>query len=333
MDEQRLLILRMGALGDIVHTLPAVCALRDSFPQAKIDWLVDEKWAAILEGNPCIDRVVTMNRGSWRNMLDGVRRLRAAKYTTAIDFQSLYRSAIFGWMSGAPKRFGFDARYSRESGAAFFYTNAIHPNRAHKIEHNLELARAAGAHTGQIRFPLPAAPKETEEVKSILARGNVQKHFVLSPGGGWGAKCWPPQRYGELSRAISQKYGWQGVISFGPGEQELANSVRRNAGDPKPLVEMFNLKQLIAILRGASLMVAGDTGPLHLASALGTPVVGIYGPTDPARNGPFSAGDIVVRKARPEDTTYRHSKPVSPAMLAISVQDVMDAVERRLRTP
>lgn len=332
MDEQRFLILRMGALGDIVHTLPAVCALRDSYPRAGIDWLVDEKWAPILDGNPCIDRVITMNRGSWWNVKKCVSQLRSSGYDIAIDFQSLYRSAIFGWMSGAPKRFGFDAQYSRESGAAFFYTNAIHPHGLHKIEHNLELARAAGGHTGQIRFPLPAASKEMEEVKSILARNNVGKYFVLSPGGGWGAKCWPPERYGELHRAISQEYGWQGVISFGPGEEELAEGARRSAGVPEPIVEMFNLKQLIALLRGASLVVAGDTGPLHLASALGTPVVGLYGPTDPARNGPFSAGDIAVRKARPEETTYRHSRPTSPAMLAISVQDVLDAVERRLRT-
>lgn len=332
-DEERFLILRMGALGDIVHTLPAVCALRESFPQSKIDWLIDEKWTPILEENPCIDRAITMNRGSWRSMLQGARRLRAAKYTVAIDFQSLYRSAILGWISGAPRRWGFDARYSRESGAAVFYTNTIHPNSAHKIEHNLELAQAAGARAGQIHFPLPTAPQEAKEVRQVLAKRNVQKYFVLSPGGGWGAKCWPPERYGELHRAVAQKYGWQGVVSFGPGEEELAKRVRQSAGTPEPIVEMFNLKQLIALLRGASLLVAGDTGPLHFASALGTPVVGLYGPTDPSRNGPYSAKDIVVRKARPEETTYRHSKSTSPTMLAISVQDVLDAVERRLREP
>ncbi len=332
MDDQRFLILRMGALGDIVHTLPAVCALREAFPRARIDWLVDEKWAPVLDENPCIDHVVTINRGSWRNVLECVRRLRAANYTIAIDFQSLYRSAILGWFSGAPKRFGFDSQYSRESGAALLYTTTIHPHGAHKIEHNLELAKATGVRGGQIRFPLPGLAEETEEVKRILAAKNVEKYFVLSPGGGWGAKCWPAERYGELHRELAKKYGWQGIVSFGPGEEQLTERVRLSAGDPAPIVEMFNLKQLIALLRGANLMVAGDTGPLHLASALGTPVVGLYGPTDPARNGPFSAGDIVVRKARPEQTTYRHNEVVSPAMLAISVEDVLDAVERRLRT-
>lgn len=332
MDDQRFLIVRMGALGDIVHTLPAVCAVRESFPQARIDWLVDEKWAAVLDENPCINGVVTIHRKSWRKVFDCVRRLRATRYTVAIDFQSLYRSAILSWLSGAPMRVGFDAQYSRESGASFFYTDKIHPHKAHKIEHNLELARAAGAREGSMRFPLPTVAKETEEVKRVLAKRNVQKYFVLSPGGGWGAKCWPAERYGELHQKLSEKYGWQGVVSFGPGEEQLAKRVRMSAGTPEPIVEMFNLKQLIALLRGARLVVAGDTGPLHLASALGVPVVGLYGPTDPTRNGPFSPGDIVVRKARPEETTYRHSRAVSPAMLAISVPDALDAIERRMRT-
>jgi heptosyltransferase I len=331
MDEPRFLVLRMSALGDIVHTLPAVCALRESFPKATIDWLVDRKWASILEGNPCVNNVMTMDRGSWRSVIAGVRRMRGAKYTAAIDFQSLYRSAILGWLSGAPQRLGFDADYSRESGAAFFYTRVISPRRAHKVEHNLELVEAAGARACEVRFPLPTATEATEEVERILAVKSIGEYFVLSPGGGWGSKCWPPERYGELHRALAERYGWRGVISFGPGESELAENVRRSAGSPEPIVEMFNLKQLIALLRRAKFLVAGDTGPLHLASALSTPVIGLYGPTDPARNGPYSPRDIVVRRAQPEETTYRRGSAPSRAMLAISVEDVLDAVERRLK--
>lgn len=331
MDEQHFLILRMSALGDIIHTLPAVSALRETFPEAKIDWLVDQKWAPILEGNSCVDRVITMNRTSWTDVIAGARRLRKARYTTAIDFQSLYRSAILGWISGAKRRLGFDAHYSRESGAALFYTEIIAPHRAHKIEHNLELAEAAGARLREIRFPLPIAPEATEKVKQILAGHGVREYFVLSPGGGWGSKCWPAERYGELHRALAKRYGWRGVLSFGPAERDLAETVRRTAGEPEPLVRMFDLKELIALLRGAKFVVAGDTGPLHLASALGAPVVGLYGPTDPARNGPYSPRDIVVRKARPEETTYRRDKTPSSAMLAISVEDVLDAVDRRMK--
>lgn len=331
MDDQRFLILRMGALGDIIHTLPAVSALRESLPKAKIDWLVDQKWSPILEGNPCVDSVITMNRSSWTNVIAATRRLRRAHYSMAIDFQSLYRSAILGWASGAKRRVGFDAHYSRESGAALFYTEVIAPRSAHKVEHNLELAAAAGANRSEARFPLPAVPEATEKVKQILAANGVSEYFVLSPGGGWGSKCWPAERYGELHRALAKRYGWRGVVSFGPAESDLAEAVRRVAGEPAPLVEMFDLRQLIALLRGAKLVIAGDTGPLHLASALGAPVVGLYGPTDPARNGPYSPRDIVVRKARPEETTYRRDNTPSSTMLAITVGGVLGAVERRLK--
>jgi heptosyltransferase I len=331
MDEQRFLILRMSALGDIIHTLPAVSALRETFPKAKIDWLVDHQWAFILEGNPCVDRVITMNRASWEDVIAGARQLRKGSYTTAIDFQSLYRSAILGWVSRAKRRLGFDARYSRESGAALFYTKVVTPQRAHKVEHNVELAEAAGARGCEIHFPLPLLLEATENVKQILQAKGVREYFVLSPGGGWGSKCWPAERYGELHRALASRYGWRGVVSFGPAERNLAETVRRAAGDREPLVEMFDLKQLVALLRGAKFLVAGDTGPLHLASALGTAVVGLYGPTDPARNGPYSSRDVVVRKARPEETTYRRDKTPSSTMLAITVEDVLDAVERRLK--
>lgn len=330
MDDQRFLVLRMSALGDIIHTLPAVSALRESFPNATIGWLVDRKWAPILEGNPSVDNVIAMDRGSWRDVIHSVRRMRSENYTVAVDFQSLYRSAIFGWLSGAPKRLGFDAHYSRESGAAFFYTEVVSPRRLHKVEHNLELAEAAGARTKEIRFPLPAVTDAAEGVERILTANGVGDYFVLSPGGGWGSKCWPAERYGELHRALAQKYGWRGVVSFGSGERDLAERVRATAGSPEPVIEMFDLKQLIALLRRAKFLVACDTGPLHLASALETPVIGLYGPTVPARNGPYSSRDVVVRKAKPEETTYRRDKSPSRAMLAITVEDVLNAIDRRL---
>ena len=339
MAEERFLILRMGALGDIVHTLPAVAALRESFPRAEIDWLVDRKWEPILEGNPDVSRVIAIDRTSSRNVIATVRRMRAAHYTTVLDFQSLYRSAILGRLSGAPRRVGFDSSYAREGGAALFYTETVTPHRTHKVEHNLELVESIGAQTREIRFPLRGSPDATKYVDRILAARGVSDFFVLSPGGGWGSKCWPAERYGALYEALVRQYGWRGVISFGPGERELAEMVCREAGppgrggSPEPLVEAFNLPQLIAVLRRAKFIVAADTGPLHLASALGTPVIGLYGPTDPARNGPFSRHDVVVRNASPGETTYRRDRSPAPSMLSITVEQVLDAVARRLKAP
>jgi len=329
MAERRFLVLRMSALGDIIHTLPAVHALRESFPRAEIDWLVDGKWAPILAGNPDISNIIAMNRGSWRSVTSTIARLRRVRYDVAIDFQSLYRSAIIGWLSGASERIGFDAQYSRERGAALFYTQHVQPRRAHKIEHNLELVESLGARAEKIAFPLTDDAQAAEGVKRILCGTGVQGYFVLSPGGGWNSKCWPAERYGKLARAVAERYGWTSVVSFGPGEEQLAETVRRSTGTTEPFVQRFNLKQLVPLLRRAKLVVAGDTGPLHLASALGTPVIGLYGPTDPARNGPFSAGGVVVRKTG-YATTYKRGKEFSDSMLAISVDDVLQAVERRI---
>jgi lipopolysaccharide heptosyltransferase I len=328
----------MSALGDIVHTLPAVAALRQSFPRVQIDWLVDSKWSPILEGNPDVTKIISIDRRNWRNVLATVRRLRSARYAVALDFQSLYRSAILARLCGAPRRVGFDKSYAREGAAAFFYTEKVTPQRLHKVEHNLELAESIGAHANEIRFWLPTSREAREHVDRILAAHGITDFFVLSPGGGWASKCWPAERYGALHRALAERYGWRGVISFGPGERDLAESVQRaaclpgQAGSPEPLVELFDLPQLIALLCRAQFLVAADTGPLHLASALGTPVVGLYGPTDPARNGPFSKHDIVVRNASSEDTTYGRDKTPAPSMLSITGEQVLDAIERRLKT-
>ena len=339
MADERFLILRMGALGDIVHTLPAVAALRQSFPRAQIDWLVDSKWSPVLEGNPDATKIIPIDRRNWRNVFATIRQLRAARYTIALDFQSLYRSAILARLSGAPRRVGFDAKYAREGGAALFYTEKVTPHRLHKVEHNIELVESVGARAEEIRFWLPTSREAREHVDRVLAAHGVTDFFVLSPGGGWASKCWPAERYGALHRALVERYGWRGVISFGPGERGLAEIVRceaclpGQAASPEPLVELFDLPQLIALLRRAKLVVAADTGPLHLASALGTPVVGLYGPTDPARNGPFSKHDVVIRNASPEETTYRRDKTPAPSMLSITVEQVLDAIARRLRTP
>ena len=183
MTEENFLILRMGALGDIIHTLPAVSALRDSYPKAQIDWLVDRKWSPLLERNPDVSATILMDRTSGRGVLSGVQKLRAAKYTCVIDFQSLYRTAILGWLSGAPRRVGFVASYARERGAELFYTQTIKPVRRHKVEHNLELVESLGAKANTIRFPLNISAEAESQVDSILNTHSIRDFFVLSPGG------------------------------------------------------------------------------------------------------------------------------------------------------
>ena len=334
MIEPRFLLVRLGSLGDIIHTLPAASALRDTFPEARMDWVVDPKWTRLLEGNSDLSGVIHFDRKNLRGMAATIRTLRAARYTCAIDFQSLYKSALLALLSGAPRRIGFERRYAREGLASLFYTDRVRPQGAHKVEHNLTLVESAGARRSPPRFPLMIHPEEDDRAARELAARAIREFFVLNPGGGWRSKCWPAERYGELHRKLAAYYGWSGVVTFGPGEEDLAERVVRAGGAPPPVAIPLTLGPLMAVLRRARFMVAADTGPLHLAAALGTPVVGLFGPTDPARNGPYSPGpcNVVVRNASDSQTTYRRGTTDSPAMLSISVDQAFAAVQRCLES-
>ena len=330
MSDQRFLLIRLGSLGDIVHALPAAAALRDTFSDARIDWAVDRKWMRLLEGNPDLTEVISFDRKSAGGVASAIRKLRGAEYTCAIDFQALYKSALISFASGAPQRIGFQSSYAREGFAALLYTDRFNPRGAHKVEHNLTLAEQAGARVRARRFPLAIHAEDEERIARELSAHSLNEYFVLNPGGGWRSKCWPAERYGELHRRLSERYGWRGVVSFGPGEEMIARAVIEAAGKAPPVALALGLGPLLALLQRAKFVVSADTGPLHIAAALRSPVIGLYGPTDPARNGPYSAGDAVVRNLRVSETTYGRGASYSPAMLSITVDQVFQAVERRL---
>jgi lipopolysaccharide heptosyltransferase I len=330
MSDQRFLLVRLGSLGDIVHALPAAAALRNTFPDARIDWAVDSRWMRLLEGNPDLTKVIPFDRGSVGGITTSIRKLRGANYTCAIDFQSLYKSALISFASGAKRRIGFQSSYAREGIAALLYSDRLNPRGAHKVEHNLTLVEHAGARRSVLRFPLAIRADDEEDIARELSVRGLNEYFVLNPGGGWLSKCWPAERYGELHRKLAERYGWRGVVAFGPGEEAMAREVIVAAGIALPVALPLGLGPLLALLRRAKFVVSADTGPLHLASALQTPVVGLYGPTDPARNGPYSTDDIVVRNLRASETTYGRGASYSAAMLSITVNQVLEAIERRL---
>jgi len=335
-NDLRFLLVRLGSLGDIIHALPAAAALRDTFPGARIDWAVEPKWAALLEGNTDLNSVIQVDRKTLGGLSRTIRTLRAANYTCVVDFQGLYKSALLAFGSGAPRRIGFKRTYAREGFASWLYTERHNPRGAHKVEHNLTLAQAAGARNSIARISLPTRPEAEERVASELDRRNIRDFLVLNPGGGWRSKCWPAERYGELYARIFDKFGIRGVVSYGPGEEDLAQSVVSAAGKSAPVAIPLDLKPLMALLRRAKFVVSADTGPLHLADALGTPVVGLFGPTGPARNGPYftsrSPKSVVVRNPRLSETTYQRGASYSPAMLAITVDEVAAAVDKVLES-
>lgn len=331
MPEHNFLLVRLGSMGDVIHALPAAAALRDTFPGSRIDWLIDRRWARLLAGNSDLTNSISLDRKSAGGLMRAIRELRSARYSYAIDFQALYKSALLAFSSGAARRVGFQSSYAREGLASLFYTDCLNPRGAHKVDHNLTLVEFAGARRSRPRFPITVHPDDDAQVADELSTRALSKFFVLNPGGGWHSKCWPAERYGELHRKLAQHCGWSGVVAFGPGEEDLARQVVDAAGDPAPIAIPFGLGPLMALLRRASFLVAADTGPLHLASALGVPVVGLFGPTDPARNGPYDAGKghaVIVRNPQFSETTYRRGDSISRSMLSITVDQVFQAVQR-----
>ncbi|MGH9680619.1 MAG: glycosyltransferase family 9 protein [Candidatus Acidiferrales bacterium] len=325
--EDRFLIVRLTALGDILHTLPAVAALRTAHPKARIDWVVEQKWAPVLEGSPALNDVIPFNRRSVLGTMSCIGKLRRNKYTCAIDFQGLYKSSVLALLSGAPRRIGFQRRWAREPGASMFYTERVTPEGKHVAELNYSLAMAAGAKRRSApEYPLRVPAGGAASIRARLHELGIGEYIVVGPAGSWGAKCWPPQMYGEFCREFESKSQARVILIHGPGEKSIAEEVVRAAAPARPEIISTTLEELMGLLAHTRCALAADSGPLHLATALGAPVVGLYGPTDPARNGPFSPTAIVVTEARPEEISYKRRTTVSPAMLRISVEKVLAAV-------
>ena len=331
--EERFLAVRLTALGDILHTVPAVAALHAAHPKARIDWVVERKWAPVLEGSPALGEVIPFDRRSLWGAAECVERLRENRYTCAIDFQGLYKSSLLAALSRAPRRIGFDRAWAREEGAAMFYTERVIPVGRHVTELNYSLAEHAGAKRPETpEYPLRVPAGGAASVRSRLHDLGISgEYIVVGPGGSWRAKCWPAERYGEFCRAFAAGNSASIVVIHGPGEKPVADEVMRRA-TPAPLtVISTTIEELMGLLAHARCMVAADSGPLHLAAALGTPVVGLYGPTDPARNGPYVPGATIIHKARSEEISYKRRSEYSPAILRITVEDVLAATDAALK--
>lgn len=334
---QKFLVVRLSSLGDLVHTIPAVAALRATFPAAQIDWLVDRRWSPLISLVTCIDGVIALDR-SPRDVLSLIARLRRARYTCALDLQGRYRSAALSWLSGAPRRIGRAAAATREPGAALFCTDRVMPTGRHIVDMTVDLAVRAGARRlAEPQFPLCVPPEALRSAREKLEREGVSgPYVVISPGGGWKSKCWPPDRFGALAAAMHRNYGLPSIVNTAPGEESMARDILRAAGSAKVSALSFDIHGLAALLAQARLVVAGDTGPLHLAAALGTPVIGLFGTTDPERNGPLPRGHVVQVASDPSQLPdylrgdYIRQDSYSAAMLAMSVDRVLEAVDQEI---
>ena len=350
-EPERLLIVRLGSMGDVIHTLPAVAALRKAFPQSEIGWVIEERWAELLctvsypksgvrsPQRPLVDRLHLVNTKAWRKSLASghtwhaiaaaLSDLSGTKYKVVVDFQGAIRSALIARWSGAEIIYG--AAQPRENVASMFYTRQVIIRGAHVVEQGRSLAEAVAHRRLELFVPdFPRDARGEQKVETQLRQWNASNFVLLNPGAGWGAKQWPPERYGDVARRLAED-GVKSLINFGPGEEFLMRAVESASGSKAKGVA-GSLTELIALTRRARIFIGGDTGPMHLAAALGVPVVAIFGPTNPARNGPFGTRSIVLRSPT-SPTTHSHRAQPDPGILEISPDEVFAAAQKLLRGP
>jgi heptosyltransferase-1 len=337
----RLLVVRLGAMGDILHSLPAVTALRQAHPEWVIGWAIEPQWRGLFcadgceprtPGMPLVDRLhlvpakqwarKPLSPATWKDMARVRREVRDMRYDVVVELQGAVRAAMVARWARTGRIVG--EAQPREGAARWLFNERVRTRGVHVIEQSVEVANAI---TGDdLPIPLPLLPRDP--VAEARASALPQPLVLLSPGAGWGAKRWPPERYGEVARRLAQE-GCTVVVNCGPAEEDLARQISEASGDAATALSL-DMAELIAVTRRAALAIAGDTGPLHLACALGKPVVGIFGPTDPARNGPFHCPSRVLRHPASVRDHSRRSEPEA-GLLTIFADDVTAAAFDLLR--
>ncbi|HKO97303.1 MAG TPA: glycosyltransferase family 9 protein [Pyrinomonadaceae bacterium] len=341
----KILVVKLGSIGDIVHTLPAAAAIRAALPHAEISWVVEVRSAEILRDNPILDRLIEVDtKALRRGLMSGetlraprqqLRRLRASAFDLALDFQGLLKSASIARLSGARRVFGFSRESLREPASRVFLSKTIPiPKKTHVIRKNLALAKGAldilvPESGDDFSFPIATGPAHEAEALAYSDR----RFAILNPGGGWPTKLWNFERFGRLADELWSNYGLRSLITYGPGEQQLADAVAKAALSGQAEAVSLSLKGFYELAKRAEVYVGGDTGPTHIAVAAGAPIVGLFGPTEWWRNGSPRADDICVERVDIDCRTDCHRRACSNWIcMDIEVGRVLEAVNERLKT-
>jgi lipopolysaccharide heptosyltransferase I len=344
----RILIVKLGSIGDIVHTLPALVAIRKALPESEISWVAEHRAAEILRDNPILDRLIEVDtKALRRGLVSGetlraprqqLRQLRASAFDLALDFQGLIKSASIARLSGARRVFGFSKDSLREPASRLLLSQSIPTSKSsHVIRKNLSLARealgiAVPDDANEFEFPIATSSAHQAEARhaALLADSNFA---ILNPGGGWPTKLWSVERFGRLADELWSHYGLSSLITYGPGEAQLADTVIQAAHSGKANAVSLSLKGFYELAKRARVYVGGDTGPTHLAIAAGAPVVGLFGPTEWWRNGSPRSDDICVERLDIDCRADCHRRSCSKWIcMDIEVERVLQAVGQRLKT-
>jgi heptosyltransferase I len=344
-----LLLIRTSALGDIVHTLPVLMALRQALPEARIGWVVEEAFAPLLAGHPALDEVIPVGLRPWRRSLlagstrraacAAVRRLRSFRPDVAVELMGNHKGAFLARLSGAPRRLGAARRQRREPSSTLWLNESVEMEGLHAVDRALSLvrpllrSRQAGA--------TPAAPEgqddpiasfggallpaaSDDEIRAAVG-AHAMPRILIQPGAGWGNKRYPPEAWGEVARRLDAATGSKPGVLAAPGEEHLAARVVAAGAGSARILPAAGIPLLVGLLRQGSLVLGGDTGPLHLAHALGTSVLMVMGPTDPERHGPYRAPSAAVAHRLPCSFCYKRYSETKACLLEIPPHEVAAA--------
>jgi len=328
-DETRIFIIKPSALGDIVQALPLLASLRKSFPSRYIAWGVKEKFSELLEKHPYLDEVIVWKeRGFWKF----VREIRKRRFNIVLDLQGLFRTGLVTYLSKAPQRWGFSKEEAKEH--QFMFLNIRIPTKStHIVEKYLDFAEHLQADR-IIEFLIPEKESAREYIGQYLQRINIlpdDKLIALIQSTGWENKTWKPERFAQLGRLLSLKVDWKVIVIWGLGESEKqkAQAINRIAANKLLIAPQTTVSQLVSLLKRCSMAIGGDTGPLHLAAALGLPVVGLYGPTPPSRNEPYTKKKEIIYHNLPCSPCWKRTckNKANECMDFIQVEEVMQRIE------
>ena len=333
-EQPRILIVKLSAIGDVIHATPVLCALRERFPKAYLAWAVEKAGGTLLEGHRALDELIVLPRGwlkSPKRVWQLRRRLHGLRFDVAIDVHSLTKSAILARLSGAPRRIGFGNRWGREL-SPWLNNQRVDTNGPHMIEHNVGLLQPLGIERPRIRFELPPYEAEQATIDQYVAETDVAQGFCLiNTGAGWPSKLWPSHRYAAVARHLLQAWAMPSVVAWaGDEERAMAERIVAASDGAARLAPPTTLRELACLARRATFFIGSDTGPLHLAVAVGTPCVGLHGPWPAERHGPYGPDHIALQKMFFEGATRMRRRLPPEFMEAIVVEDVVEACDRIL---
>jgi lipopolysaccharide heptosyltransferase I len=331
---QRILVVRLSAIGDAIVTLPMLCALRDCYPEAFIAWVAEPGPAKIIAGHSALDELIVVRKGWMKSPLQIMRlrsKLRSLNFDLTIDPQGLTKSAAAAWLSGAKRRIGFSPPAGRELSPRL-NNELLLPETTHIVDRQVGLLEALGIVDPGIEFRIPDDAQATRTVDALIESCDLQLPFVVvNPGAGWFSRTWPPVRYGLVARHLGLQYGIRSIVVWsGEQERRRAEEIEQFAEGQATLAPATTLPELAALLRRAAMYLGSDTGPMHLAAAVGTRCLALFGTTRPQDSGPYGERHVRIQSFYQAGSSRERRQASNEAMRAITVEEVTQACEQVL---